>query len=107
LEPHVEPMHHVLGAPVPLALGMWPLAHNDVRQVGDPVAMVVATDRYIAEDAADAVVVTYREQIPVIGASAALAKEARPVPRRLGPMSHRTLTQRIRASGMRSAFRRK
>ncbi|MER3484823.1 MAG: carbon monoxide dehydrogenase, partial [Chloroflexota bacterium] len=39
------------------------LAINEVHQVGDPVAVVVAEDRYLAEDAASAVVVEY-EPLP-------------------------------------------
>ena len=38
----------------------WPvLAPSTVRFVGEPVAVVVATDRYLAEDAAEGVVVSY------------------------------------------------
>ena len=37
----------------------YPLAHRKVRYVGDPVAVVVAESRYLAEDALDAVVVDY------------------------------------------------
>ncbi|MGH2615485.1 MAG: xanthine dehydrogenase family protein molybdopterin-binding subunit, partial [Thermomicrobiales bacterium] len=36
-----------------------PLARDVVRFVGDPVAAVVAENRYLAQDAADAVVVDY------------------------------------------------
>src|SRR5438876_4414935 len=36
-----------------------PLADGEVRCVGDPVALVVAADRYIAEDAVDLVDVDY------------------------------------------------
>ncbi len=38
---------------------IWPLAREDVRYVGDPVAMVIADDRYLAEDAAAMVLVDY------------------------------------------------
>lgn len=41
------------------------LATDRVRHVGDPVALVVAEDRYLARDAADAVEVTY-EPLPVV-----------------------------------------
>ena len=40
-----------------------PLADGKVRMVGDPVAVVVATDRYIAEDALDLIEVEY-EPLP-------------------------------------------
>lgn len=36
-----------------------PLAESVVRYVGEPVALVVATDRYVAEDAAEALLVDY------------------------------------------------
>lgn len=37
----------------------YPLARDKVRYVGEPVAMVVATSRYVAEDALDALDVAY------------------------------------------------
>ncbi|HWD03533.1 MAG TPA: xanthine dehydrogenase family protein molybdopterin-binding subunit [Amycolatopsis sp.] len=40
-------------------MSMPPLATGRVRFHGDPVAIVVATDRYVAEDAAELVEVTY------------------------------------------------
>jgi aerobic carbon-monoxide dehydrogenase large subunit len=43
----------------------YPLAKERVRYVGDPVAIVVAENRYIAEDAADLVKVEY-EVLPAI-----------------------------------------
>lgn len=45
--------------PAPKAPVRWPLAIDRVRMVGEPVAAVVATDRYIARDAADAIQVEY------------------------------------------------
>src|SRR5438270_12820214 len=43
-----------------------PLAADEARFVGDPVALVVATDRYVAEDAADLVDVDYEALTPVV-----------------------------------------
>lgn len=43
----------------------WVLAVDRVRHVGEPVAVVVAEDRYIAEDAVDLVRVEY-EPLPVV-----------------------------------------
>lgn len=43
-----------------------PLAEEEARFVGDPVALVIATDRYIAEDAAELVVIDYEPLDPVI-----------------------------------------
>ncbi|MEU9269080.1 xanthine dehydrogenase family protein molybdopterin-binding subunit [Streptomyces sp. NPDC048251] len=49
-----------------------PLAEDEVRFVGDPVAMVVAVDRYVAEDAAELVVVDYDPLPPVVDYATAL-----------------------------------
>jgi aerobic carbon-monoxide dehydrogenase large subunit len=43
-----------------------PLAITDVRYVGDPVAVVVAESRYLAEDACEAIEVDYEPQKPVV-----------------------------------------
>ncbi|GGV42587.1 xanthine dehydrogenase [Actinomadura cremea] len=43
-----------------------PLAEDEVRFVGDPVALIVADDRYVAEDAAELVVVDYEPLPPVV-----------------------------------------
>ena len=48
-----------------------PLAEDEVRFVGDPVALVVATDRYLAEDAAELVFVDYDPLPPVADYAAA------------------------------------
>ncbi len=47
------------------------LAISEVRYVGDPVAVVVAEHRSIAEDAAEMVVVTYESLEPVLDAETA------------------------------------
>jgi aerobic carbon-monoxide dehydrogenase large subunit len=49
------------------------LADGTVHHVGEAVAMVVASDRYLAQDAAEAVFVDYEQLTPVIGLKAALA----------------------------------
>ena len=43
----------------------YPLAENKVRYVGEPVALVIAESRYLAEDALDHIYVTY-ENLPVL-----------------------------------------
>src|SRR5438874_936231 len=51
----------------------YPLARDTVRHVGEAVVMAVATDRYVAEDVAERIRVTY-EQLPVVvGLDASLA----------------------------------
>ena len=42
-----------------------PLAHDKVRYVGEPIALVVAVNRYVAEDALDVIEVDY-EPLPVV-----------------------------------------
>ncbi|MDQ7859885.1 MAG: xanthine dehydrogenase family protein molybdopterin-binding subunit [Armatimonadota bacterium] len=55
----------------------WPpLARDRVRFVGDPVVVVAARDRYVAEDAADLVEVTYEPLPAVASVEAARAPEA-------------------------------
>lgn len=43
----------------------WPLAKNEVKHVGDPVAVVLGDDRYAVVDAAEDVLVEY-EPLPVV-----------------------------------------
>src|ERR1700739_1647982 len=54
----------VVGVKAPVQC--WPIAVERVRYVGEPVAMVVATDRYLAEDAADLIEVQYRARHAVL-----------------------------------------
>ena len=52
------------------------LAADEVCYAGDPVAIVVATDRYVAEDAAELVDVHYEPLPAVVGRTYALSDEA-------------------------------
>lgn len=54
-------------APMPGRLGFieWALARETVRFVGEPVVLVVASDRYVAEDIVDLVTVEYEPLDPV------------------------------------------
>lgn len=54
----------------------YPTGTDKVRFVGEPVAVVVASDRYTAEDAADLVDVDYEPFDAVVGTYAALEPEA-------------------------------
>ncbi len=45
----------------------YPLVKDVARYTGEPVVMVVARDRYIAEDAVGAITVTYEQLPPVVG----------------------------------------
>ncbi|MBX5453994.1 MAG: molybdopterin-dependent oxidoreductase [Acidobacteriia bacterium] len=53
-----------------------PIAVERVRYVGEPVAVVVAADRYLAEDALDFIEVSYKPRPTVIDPLAALAADA-------------------------------
>src|SRR5215472_8179130 len=43
----------------------WPIAVERVRYVGEPVAVAIATDRYLAEDALDLIEVDY-DPLPAV-----------------------------------------
>ncbi len=60
----------VVGVKAPLEC--WPIAVGRVRYVGEPVAVVVAADRYLAEDGLDLIEVDYEPLAAVIDPVAAL-----------------------------------
>ena len=66
----------VVGVKAPIEC--WPIAVDRVRYVGEPVAVVVAADRYLAEDALDLIEVDY-EPLPVSCRSARCAEARRAV----------------------------
>ena len=79
-----EDLPGVLGEPLPLLIPHpalhaprtgYALAKDEVNHVGEAVVMVVATNRYVAEDAVDRIVVRYRTLPPVVGIDAARAAE--------------------------------
>ena len=72
LHPLSGPMYSTLQGPDAPAPPMRALADGDVRYVGEPVAVVVAEDRYLAEDAAELVYVRIDPQPAIIGALTAL-----------------------------------
>ena len=63
-----------IGTPFP-SPDHHPVAVDTVRYVGEPVAVVVATDRYLARDAADAVVVDYKMLPAVVDPEKAMTGE--------------------------------
>jgi 2-furoyl-CoA dehydrogenase large subunit len=64
----------VVGVKAPVEC--WPIAVDRVRYVGEPVAVVVAADRYLAEDALDLIDVRYATQAAVIDPLDAMAPGA-------------------------------
>ena len=64
----------VVGVKAPV--DCWPIAVERVRYVGEPVAVVVAADRYLAEDALDLIELRYAPLPAVIDPQAAMAPDA-------------------------------
>jgi 2-furoyl-CoA dehydrogenase large subunit len=64
----------VVGVKAPVEC--WPIAVGRVRYVGEPVAVIVATDRYLAEDAADLIEVQYRPRGVVCEPLTAMSPDA-------------------------------
>ena len=64
----------VVGVKAPMEC--WPIAVERVRYVGEPVAIIVASDRYVAEDALDLIDIRYAPLAAVTDPVAALAPEA-------------------------------
>jgi carbon-monoxide dehydrogenase large subunit len=80
--PEVQEQLLAPGAPSPGFFGPAPLkftllASDKVRLVGDPVAMVVAESRYIAEDALELIDVEY-DELPSIATAAQAMDPSRP-----------------------------
>jgi aerobic carbon-monoxide dehydrogenase large subunit len=82
LNPRVVAYWHTIMGPPPELGGatkyppMLPLADGDVRFVGDPIAVIIADNRYIAEDAADLVIVEIESFPAILGTEAAAANKA-------------------------------
>jgi aerobic carbon-monoxide dehydrogenase large subunit len=66
-----------------------PLARDKVRHVGEPIAMVVAESRYVAEDALEDIAVDVEPLAPVVDLATALAPGA--------PLVHEQLTSNVAA----------
>jgi carbon-monoxide dehydrogenase large subunit len=90
LNPRALQMWHTMLGPPPELGGVTtyppsrPLAGDDVRFVGDPIALVVAVDRYVAEDAAELVVVDIDPMPAILDIRAAAADAANLVHPELG-----------------------
>ena len=72
LNPGVHEQWHSQLGPASPETPRPPLAEDEVRFVGDPVALVLADNRYIAEDACDLVVVDYEPLPPIVDYVAAV-----------------------------------
>jgi 2-furoyl-CoA dehydrogenase large subunit len=74
-----------LMAGVKTPIECWPIAVDRVRYAGEPVAVVVAANRYLAEDALDLIDVDYKPLAAVVDPLAALDPTAPVVHDALGP----------------------
>jgi 2-furoyl-CoA dehydrogenase large subunit len=68
----LRPFPLALKAPMPY----YPTAVDKARFVGEPVAVVVAADRYLAEDAAELVEVDYEPLPPIVDVERAMLPDA-------------------------------
>jgi carbon-monoxide dehydrogenase large subunit len=74
LNPDALEQWHTLSGPDAVEVPRPPLAEEEVRFVGDPVALVVAADPYRAEDGAELVVVDYEPLPPAVDYATAEAR---------------------------------
>lgn len=75
LNDDVQALWYSVGGPRSPSTPLPPLAREEVRFVGDPVAVVVATDRYVAEDAAELVFVDFDPLEPIVDYTDALSSD--------------------------------
>ena len=66
---------------------VWPCAIEYVRYVGEPIALILAENRYIAEDAVDNIKVIYEKSNPVIDTLVSTSKNA--------PLVHQNLENNV------------
>jgi len=71
-----RPFSHLLPIPTIKPLEWYVLATGKVRYIGEPLAVVVADNRYLAEDALELISVDYEELAAVTDAEQALAESA-------------------------------
>jgi 2-furoyl-CoA dehydrogenase large subunit len=69
-------MSHPFPAGIDSPVPHYAVAHGTVRYSGEPVAVVVARDRYLAEDALELIEIEYEPLEPVLDAEAAAATDA-------------------------------
>ncbi|WP_279483932.1 molybdopterin cofactor-binding domain-containing protein [Aureimonas sp. SK2] len=74
--PDVQRLTRSMTVGVKADVECWPIATDRVRYVGEPVAIVVAANRYVAEDAAERVAVDYEILPAVVDPETALAADA-------------------------------
>jgi len=76
LAQYMNPFPQLLTKPPAANIKDYPLAVDKVRYVGEPIAAVVATDRYTAEDAAELIDADYEPLKPVLNGQDAIRQDA-------------------------------
>src|SRR3954469_8087902 len=79
----IKPMR-VGGSSLLRPLKLYPLAVDKIRYFGEPIAVVIADNRYLAEDAVEAIAIDFEPLPAVIDPEAALESGAAPVHDELG-----------------------
>jgi carbon-monoxide dehydrogenase large subunit len=82
----------------------WPIARDEVNYAGDAVAVVVATDRYKAQDALEFIEVDYEPMEPVLDIEAAVQEGAPLVHEELG--TNESFTWTLATGDIEDAFNR-
>ena len=72
----IEPVYATSRLPDYHSTALHPLAHEKVRYVGEPIVAVLATTRYLAEDALDRIEIAYEPLETVIDPERAAFKDA-------------------------------
>jgi 2-furoyl-CoA dehydrogenase large subunit len=72
----IEPLLNPFSVGVTAPVHYYPMAIDKVRYVGEPVAVVVAKNRYIAEDALEKIKVKYETLEPIVDIERALEEGA-------------------------------
>jgi len=78
IRPMMKPMPAKVGHPALQEMPRLPMALDEVHYVGEPVAVVIATSRYIAEDALELIDIDY-EELPAISSTAAALAPGAPL----------------------------
>jgi aerobic carbon-monoxide dehydrogenase large subunit len=76
IRPMMKPMPAKVAHPALQEMPRLPMALDEVHYVGEPVAVVIATSRYIAEDALELIDIDYEELQAISSTAAALAPDA-------------------------------
>lgn len=76
----IDPIPNALRLPIPY----YPIAIDRVRFVGEPVAIAIAVDRYVAEDALDLIETEYEELSVVSDLNAAMNPDCAPIHEKAG-----------------------